>query len=109
MSTAANVNAASEVAPWHAMSVDEVVKRLATDIGKGLAANEAATRLQEYGPNRLPEGKRRGAVTPGLSQVEKHLVSVVPGACLLFGLVRALPVSPGTYHLSYASDLYTSV
>jgi hypothetical protein len=37
MSTAANVNTASEVAAWYAVSVDEVAKRLGTDIGKGLA------------------------------------------------------------------------
>ena len=37
-----------------------VAKRLTTDTGKGLEAAEAAKRLQEYGPNRLPEGKKRG-------------------------------------------------
>jgi magnesium-transporting ATPase (P-type) len=80
MSTAANVNAASEVAPWHAMSVDEVVKRLTTDIGKGLAANEAGKRLQEYGPNRLPEGKKRAPFLRFLSQFNNILVYVLLGA-----------------------------
>ena len=59
MTAAANANVAKEVA-WHAISVDEVAKRLTTDTGKGLEAAEAAKRLQEYGPNRLPEGKKRG-------------------------------------------------
>jgi hypothetical protein len=46
MSTAANVNTASEVAAWHAVSVDEVAKRLGTDIGKGpRSGNEVASRL----------------------------------------------------------------
>src|SRR5262245_9162445 len=67
MSTAANANTAKEVA-WHAMSVDEVAKRLATDTGKGLEAAEAAKRLQKYGPNRLPEGKKRGPFMRFLSQ-----------------------------------------
>jgi magnesium-transporting ATPase (P-type) len=80
MSTAANANAAREVVPWHAMSVDEVVKRLTTDIGKGLAANEASTRLQKYGPNRLPEGKKRGPFMRFLSQFNNILVYVLLGA-----------------------------
>jgi magnesium-transporting ATPase (P-type) len=60
MSAAANPKTMSEVAAWHAMSVDEVVKRLTTDTGRGLDAAEAANRLQKCGPNRLPEGKKRG-------------------------------------------------
>jgi magnesium-transporting ATPase (P-type) len=80
MSTAANANAASEVAPWHAMSVDEVVKRLTTDAGKGLHAGEASSRLQKYGPNRLPEGKKRGPFRRFLSQFNNILVYVLLGA-----------------------------
>src|SRR6516164_6403754 len=80
MSTAANANAASEVAPWHAMSVDEVVKRLTTDTGKGLHAGEASSRLQKYGPNRLPEGKKRGPFMRFLSQFNNILVYVLLGA-----------------------------
>jgi magnesium-transporting ATPase (P-type) len=60
MSTAADPKAASEVAPWHAISVDQVVKRLGTDTGKGLDTAEAASRLQKHGVNRLPEGKKQG-------------------------------------------------
>ena len=59
MSATANADSTADGITWHAVAVDDVVKRLATDIGKGLAANEAATRLQKYGPNRLPEGKKR--------------------------------------------------
>jgi magnesium-transporting ATPase (P-type) len=80
MSTAANANAASEVARWHAISVDEVVKRLTTDSGKGLHAGEASSRLQKYGPNRLPEGKKRGPLMRFLSQFNNILVYVLLGA-----------------------------
>ncbi|MBV8421777.1 MAG: HAD-IC family P-type ATPase [Hyphomicrobiales bacterium] len=62
------------------MAVDEVVKRLATDIAKGLAANDAASRLQKYGPNRLPEGKKRGPFMRFLSQFNNILVYVLLGA-----------------------------
>ena len=60
MRATANADPPADGIAWHAVAVDDVVKRLATDIGKGLAADEAAKRLQKYGPNRLPEGKRRG-------------------------------------------------
>ena len=60
MGAAANAIAAGEIVSWHAMSADEAVKRLATSREKGLDAGEATTRLQKYGPNRLPEGKKRG-------------------------------------------------
>ena len=70
---------ANEVA-WHALSVDEVAKRLTTDTGKGLEAAEAAKRLQEYGPNRLPEGKKRGLLMRFLSQFNNILVYVLLSA-----------------------------
>ena len=80
MSTAANPSTASEVAAWHAISADEVLKRLATNGGKGLDAAEAANRLQKYGPNRLPEGKKRGPFMRFLSQFNNVLVYVLLGA-----------------------------
>src|SRR3984893_1465968 len=80
MSTGANPSTASEVAAWHAISADEVLKRLATDAGKSLDAAEATTRLQKYGPNRLPEGKKRGPFMRFLSQFNNVLVYVLLGA-----------------------------
>jgi magnesium-transporting ATPase (P-type) len=79
MSTAASANTVDEVA-WHAVSVDEAANRLTTDTGKGLEASEAAKRLQKYGPNRLPEGKKRGPLTRFLSQFNNILVYVLLGA-----------------------------
>ncbi len=71
---------ASEMSPWHAVTADEVVKRLATGIEKGLDAGEASSRLQKYGPNRLPEGKKRGSFMRFLSQFNNILVYVLLGA-----------------------------
>jgi magnesium-transporting ATPase (P-type) len=62
------------------MSVDAAAKRLTTDTGKGLEAAAAAKRLQEYGPNRLPEGKKRGPFMRFLSQFNNILVYVLLGA-----------------------------
>jgi magnesium-transporting ATPase (P-type) len=76
MDRVANAN----VAPWHAMSADAAVERLATDIQNGLDAAEAAKRLQMYGPNRLPEGKRQGSFMRFLSQLNNVLIYVLLGA-----------------------------
>jgi len=76
----ANANPAADGITWHAMAVDEVVRRLTTDIEKGLDAGEASRRLQKYGPNRLPEGKKRGPLMRFLSQFNNILVYVLLGA-----------------------------
>src|SRR5215510_12040121 len=80
MSATADADTTADGITWHSVAVDEVVKRLATDIGKGLEADEAAKRLQKYGPNRLPEGKRRGPFMRFLSQFNNILVYVLLGA-----------------------------
>src|SRR5215831_16406348 len=80
MSATANADTTADGITWHAVAVDDVVKRLGTDIGKGLEANEAAKRLQKYGPNRLPEGKKRGPFMRFLSQFNNILVYVLLGA-----------------------------
>src|SRR5215475_4590439 len=76
----ANANPTADAIAWHAMAVDEVVRRLTTDIEKGLDAGEASIRLQKYGPNRLPEGKKRGPLIRFLAQFNNVLVYVLLGA-----------------------------
>src|SRR5262249_32529160 len=76
----ANANPTADGIPWHAMGVDEVVRRLTTDVEKGLNGGEASSRLQKYGPNRLPEGKKRGPFMRFLSQFNNILVYVLLGA-----------------------------
>ena len=80
MNTAPNAMLGRDSALWHAMTADEVVKRLNTSIEKGLDAGEASSRLQKYGPNRLPEGKKRGPFMRFLSQFNNILVYVLLGA-----------------------------
>jgi magnesium-transporting ATPase (P-type) len=78
METAVNQSAAGTA--WHALAVDEALKRLGTSTAKGLDASEASNRLQRYGPNRLPEGKKRGALLRFVAQLNNILVYVLLGA-----------------------------
>jgi Ca2+-transporting ATPase len=43
--------------PWYALSLEEVAEGLRVDAHEGLSAAEAASRLQQYGPNRFAETK----------------------------------------------------
>src|SRR5499426_3447495 len=80
MNTAANANPASDVTAWHSISVQDVLKRLTTSTEKGLDTGEASTRLQKYGPNRLPEGRKRGPLMRLAAQFNNILVYVLLGA-----------------------------
>src|SRR6516225_7558171 len=74
------VNPVRDVAAWHAISQAEVVKRVVTNSEKGLNLSEASARLEKYGPNRLPEGRKRGPFTRLFAQFNNVLVYVLLGA-----------------------------
>src|SRR5271156_285661 len=80
MGAAANARTVGEIAPWHAMSGAEALKRLGANGEKGLYAVEASARLKKYGPNRLPEGKKRRPFMRFLAQFNNILVYVLLGA-----------------------------
>ncbi len=80
MSEAVRANPGPEAVAWHAVPADQIVGRLKTDPATGLDANEAYQRLAQYGPNRLPEGKKRGPLVRFLAQLNNILVYVLLGA-----------------------------
>ncbi|HEY7090129.1 MAG TPA: cation-transporting P-type ATPase, partial [Tepidisphaeraceae bacterium] len=80
MNTAVNTNAVSEATAWHALSQAEVIKRLATNPEHGLDLAEASARLQKYGPNRLPEGRKRSLLARFFSHFNNVLMYVLLAA-----------------------------
>jgi magnesium-transporting ATPase (P-type) len=80
MYEAAHANPGPEAVAWHAVPADQVIGRLKTDPAKGLDAGEASRRISQYGPNRLPEGKKRGPLIRFLAQLNNVLVFVLLGA-----------------------------
>lgn len=54
---------------WHALEGPSVLQRLNAGPG-GLSGEEAARRRQVHGPNRLPQGKRRGPLLRFLLQFQ---------------------------------------
>src|SRR6478672_7059452 len=77
MSATTSAAPAGDVVPWHAMSAAEAEQRLKSNPANGLDAVEAVARLQTYGPNRLPEGKKRGPFLRFLSQCNNILIYVL--------------------------------
>jgi magnesium-transporting ATPase (P-type) len=80
MDAATNAYTDNNASAWHAISADEVAKLLTTNREQGLDADEASRRLQEYGPNRLPEGKKRGPFMRFLAQFNNILIYVLLAA-----------------------------
>jgi len=63
--------------PFHTMDVKEVCELLGTDPQKGLSSEEAKRRLGEYGPNEIPERKRRTILQMFLSQFTDFLIIIL--------------------------------
>src|SRR5271166_1842323 len=80
MYEAVHANPGHEAVAWHAVPTDQVVGRLKTDPATGLDSSEASRRISQYGPNRLPEGKKRGPLIRFFAQLNNVLVYVLLGA-----------------------------
>ena len=80
MDTAAIAKPISEVVAWHALAVDDVLRRLNSDPKKGLDTNEVSRRLSKYGPNRLPEGRKRSLFAKFFAHFNNVLIYVLIAA-----------------------------
>ena len=74
---------------WHSQSAREVLAGLETDGQRGLTRQEAARRLERYGPNTLEQGKRRSMALRLLDQLRDPMVLVLLGAAGLSLLVSS--------------------
>src|SRR5215471_5429330 len=80
MSAATISTTGNEATAWHAITADDVARRLNTNTETGLDAAEIPPRLAKYGPNRLPEAARRGPFMRFLLQFNNVLVYVLLAA-----------------------------
>jgi len=71
---------------WHGREINDVLASLNTSV-HGLASEEAATRLKRDGPNRLPEGVRRTAITRFLMQFHNLLIYVLLASAVVSSLL----------------------
>ncbi len=75
--------------PWHALTPREALARL-DSADAGLAAAEAARRLAQHGPNRLPPPARRGWLARLGAQFSPLLIRVLIAAAVVTALVAHL-------------------
>ena len=70
----------TEQTAWHALTADEAVERLKSNVTSGLDDAEAARRQAEYGLNVLPTSRKRGPFMRFLEQFNNVLVYVLLAA-----------------------------
>lgn len=68
--------------PAHTLPYETVLKELSTRLNEGLTPDEAARRLQTYGPNKLDEGEGVSVVKILVRQVANAMM-LVKGPTLL--------------------------
>ncbi len=68
---------------WYTLSLEEVGKQLQVDPAKGLSSDEAKSRLQKYGPNRLAEKKKKSGWQSFLEQYQDLMQFVLLGAAII--------------------------
>ena len=68
---------------WYTLSPEDVGKQLQVDPAKGLSSDEAKSRLEKYGPNRLAEKKKKSGWQAFLEQYQDLMQFVLLGAAVV--------------------------
>jgi len=68
---------------WHACSLDDALRRLESSPERGLDRTEAARRLSRYGPNALPEVRRRSLFFVFVQQFQSPLIYLLMVAAVI--------------------------
>ncbi|MBI4299624.1 MAG: cation-transporting P-type ATPase, partial [Chloroflexi bacterium] len=85
---------APSAAPWHALRVDQVLAALHTS-RNGLSNNDAATRLQQFGPNQLETAPPISPFRLLLGEFRSPLILILLASAGLLFLVAAIGNEPG--------------
>jgi magnesium-transporting ATPase (P-type) len=76
-----------DLPPWHSMEARGVGEKLETDLEGGLSPEEAARRLEEHGPNRLPEEEGESSLVRFLKQFHNVLIYILLVAAVFTGFL----------------------
>ena len=76
------------VGTWHSRSPDALPNELQTSFDGGLSDHEAQQRLQQEGPNELPEAQPPSLLRLFLSQFTSVIIWVLIGAAVISGLLE---------------------
>jgi len=84
------IDSNTTAADWHQVSAAEATQRLGVDPVTGLSSEEAAARLEHYGPNRLNETPPRSRWLLLADQFKGVLILVLTGAAVLAAIIGDL-------------------
>ena len=65
---------------WHTLTIETAFERLRADVIEGLTQEEAKRRLEQHGPNALPQARQRTAIEILLSQFRSLIVVLLIAA-----------------------------
>jgi P-type Ca2+ transporter type 2C len=71
---------------WHCLEGAQALTRLASS-ADGISSEEAARRLREQGPNLIPEGRRRSALSMLVGQFADVMILILLCAALVSGFI----------------------
>jgi P-type Ca2+ transporter type 2C len=77
----------SNSSSYWTFSTEEVIEKFDSQIDRGLSSAEAATRLQKYGLNRLPEKAKISPLKLFLLQFQSFIIWVLLGALIIAGFL----------------------
>jgi Ca2+-transporting ATPase len=72
---------------WHTLPVGDVTQRLEVDPQTGLNGQEADRRLQQHGPNTIPEHRQRSLTRIFIDQFTDFMILVLIGAAIVSGML----------------------
>lgn len=75
---------------WHTKDIQEVRRRLKTDIGKGLTKAEVEQRRSQYGENTLQEKKKESLWIRFLKQFNDFMILILIGASILSAIIEKM-------------------
>jgi len=73
---------------WYRITLEDTIKKLGTDIAKGLTEIEGKARLKRYGANVLPRGKSEHWWNFLLRQFKSPLIYILVLAAVITGVLR---------------------
>lgn len=75
---------------WHSSSVEEVSKKLKTNINIGLSEEETQKRFERYGPNNLKEKKKESIFVKFIKQFNDFMIITLIIAAIISAVVSKL-------------------
>ncbi len=72
---------------WHHLTHDSSLEKLQTSLQTGLSTDEAKSRYEQYGPNRLPEKEQQSGLIRFLLHFHNILIYVLIGSAIITALL----------------------